>query len=156
MLRLEPSDFRPAHENQADFDHPRKNQVNFDPHTKINSISIQHIERSLFRPHHWNFDPPPISSRLRCPDTKTDCFASRHKKKTRFLTPHENQVNSERDTEIESISTTHTTIKSISSLYLNQVKLHSSHWNQFNLDHSHKNQDTFDYHTRTKWFPARI
>ena len=32
MLTLEPSDFQPAYKNQANFDHPHKNQVNSSPH----------------------------------------------------------------------------------------------------------------------------
>ena len=34
ILTLKPSDFRPAYQNQVNFDYPHKNQVDFDPHAQ--------------------------------------------------------------------------------------------------------------------------
>ena len=41
MLTVKPSDFRPAYKNQVDFDHPHKNEVKVNAHSKTMSFSAR-------------------------------------------------------------------------------------------------------------------
>ena len=136
MVTLKPSDFRSAYNNQINFDHLHKNQVNrvnFDAYSDIKSILMpRHKNRVNF-----------------VTDTRT----------SHFRPPHKNQVYSDPYTEIKSISTKHTTQSIstlLSTLHWNQVRFHPPHWNQVHFDHPHKSRVNFDAHTKTKWFTAHI
>ena len=124
MLTLKTRNVRPAHKNKAkvephtknvsisvltlkpsQFMSPTQNQVNFDPKTEVKSVSIPTLRTKILQApwheKHFNFDPDYV---LFDPPTKP----------SQLWSVHWNQVNSDPQYWITSISTTHTTTKSIS------------------------------------------
>ena len=98
-----------------------------------------------------------MSSRFRCPDIITRLILFRTPKK---------QIILDRYTKNKTIPTHHTQNLVIFDrphhnqihfiLHWNQVEFDPPHWNQVNLDHPHKIQVNLHFHTKNKWFSARV
>ena len=104
MLIIKPSDFRPAHKTQGNFDHPHKNQVNRSPHWKqFNlgphkrnmSITIPTLKPSKFQSIHENqtFTGPNTTKqqdKFRLPPQILDRYP--HQNQVNFDPPHKKQM----------------------------------------------------------------
>ena len=139
-----------------------KNQVNFDPNTKI---FFRHLRKkpSQFRFLHWNqvkFDPPPwnqvnfnhisttrtATSWNSIPHTKIKSISMHTLKPSQFWCL---------DTKIKLIST-HTLKPSTFAPHTNQVNSDPTHWNKVNYDHPPKNEVNFDTNTETMSFSGSV
>ena len=145
MLTLKPSDFRPAHKNQFNFEHtqktsqsiPRLNTSHFRPAHKKQSISIHTSKSSNFGPHTKN-------KSILTPAQKTCQFRSPHLNQVYFNPARENQGNFDPITKIKPISIpalistrfrcrdTKTELISIQMLKASHFR--PPHKNQFNSD----------------------
>ena len=137
-----------------------QNQVDFDPHTKPESLSTPTLKPSQFRSLHWNqatFDPPRKPSQFRPkhknqanfdPHAKTNFVSIPRINPSPFWPPHQNQGNCDPYTEgksssipsngIKSISTTHTKTKPTSMFTLKPSDFPPAYKNQVNFGHPHK------------------
>ena len=164
---LETSHFRPSYENQVNFHHPQKKQVNQSPHWN-KSFSARTQKPSQFWPpnkKHVNFDPTLNPSQLRSATQKPSWARPQHWFEVNFNLHYKSKSFSmPPDTKTKLI---------LSRLYLNQViydprtkpiHFRSIHWNQVNsdpphwnpvyFDYPHNNHFNFDVNTKTMSFSA--
>ena len=147
---LKSSKFHPPQWNQVHFDHPRKNEVKFDAHTKTKwfsssiqkpnqlrpptqkrSRSIPTLKTRHFRPTHKthvNFDPHAKNASQFWSINRNQVIFDQHTIPKSILTPHKKQVKFDPDAKTMSISIPHVKIKlvSIPSLKSSQVDPHSN------------------------------
>ena len=133
MLTLKLSNFRPAYQNQIDFDHPHKNQANqslhlkqmiVGPRTKNNSILTIRTEPSQSIPtlKTNEFGPDTKTKSNSIPTLKTKSISIHTPTQSNFRPAHKNEVDFYPHTKTKSISMApETKTKLISIQTLSQV-----------------------------------
>ena len=135
MLTLKLSNFRPAYQNQIDFDHPHKNQANqslhlkqmiVGPRTKNNSILTIRTEPSQSIPtlKTNEFGPDTKTKSNSIPTLKTKSISIHTPTQSNFRPAHKNEVNFDPRTKTMSISTP----------TLKPCPFYPPHWNQVNFN----------------------
>ena len=144
MLTLKLSNFRPAYQNQIDFDHPHKNQANqslhlkqmiVGPRTKNNSILTIRTEPSQSIPtlKTNEFGPDTKTKSNSIPTLKTKSISIHTPTQSNFRPAHKNEVNFDPRTKIKSISIPTLNSSQFRSRTLNQNSNFdpSLKWSQF-------------------------
>ena len=137
---ITPSSFRPAHEAREWILTPEQNKPSSTRTMKPRQLRSRTQRSSQLQPHHWKQEkmiPTLVSSRLGCPDPKTQQFWEKtcgvrplHKNQIRTNIPHWNEVISDNQY--------NNRIRFIFHGY--QLKFDNLHWIQVSLNHRDKMQ----------------